>query len=88
MKTRYEQRRDHLEAVVRMVAAGVILVILALILVGAGMEPEVEPPSARERAAQFAAQERYYETVERYGDVAGAVETAKWVYDSMRGGEP
>ena len=58
-----------------------VLVVLALVLIGAAMHPEPEPPAARERAAQFCAQERYYEVLDRYGDMEGAVEAARLVYE-------
>lgn len=47
---------------------------------GCGVPLAGEAPTARERAAQFAAQERYYETLDLYGDVEGAVEAARVVY--------
>lgn len=66
-----------------------LLAVLAIILTGEAMSPVPEAPTARERAAQFAAQERYYEAVDRYGDVEGAVEAARMVYDrAMRRDEP
>lgn len=58
-----------------------LLAVLAIILTGEAMSPVPETPAARERAARFAAQERYYEAVGLYGDVEGAEEAARMVYE-------
>lgn len=52
------------------VAAGIAIVVLALILSSFYKEPEV--PSANDRAKQFHAQEEYYRVLELYGDAEGA----------------
>lgn len=57
-----------------------VLAVLTLILIAEALDPAPEPPSARERAARFAAQEAYYDTLERYGDLEGAVEVARMVW--------
>lgn len=61
-----------------------VLATLALVLIGAAMDPAPEPPTARERAAQNAGQEAYYEVLERYGDREGAVEAARLVYEAQK----
>lgn len=61
-----------------------VLVVLAIILTAEVMHPVPPAPDARERASQFAAQEAYYETLERYGDVEGAVEAARTVFEEER----
>lgn len=58
-----------------------VMVVLVLVLTGEAMSPAPEATTARERAARFAAQERYYEAMDLYGDVEGAVETARVVYE-------
>lgn len=57
-----------------------VLAALALVLTAEALDPAPEPPSVQERAAQFAAQETYYDTLDRYGDLEGAVEVARMVY--------
>lgn len=59
----------------------VVLVLLVIILTSEAMSPVPEAPAAQERAARFAAQERYYEVVDLYGDAEGAVEAARMVYE-------
>lgn len=61
-----------------------VLVALVVVLTAEALAPVPEAPDTRERAAQFAAQEAYYDTLDRYGDVEGAVEVAKLVWE----GEP
>lgn len=61
-----------------------VLAALALVLTGEALDPAPEPLSAQERATQFAAQEAYYDTLDRYGDLEGAVEVARMVWE----GEP
>lgn len=57
------------------------VVVVALVLIGAGEEPEA--PGERERMAQFFAQEEYYSTLGEYGDIQGAVEAAQVVYEGL-----
>lgn len=54
---------------------------LALLLTAEARDPAPEAPTAQEWAAQFAAQERYYEVIDRYGDIEGAVEAARIVFE-------
>lgn len=58
-----------------------VLAALVLVLTGEALDPAPEPPSAQERAARFAAQETYYDTLDRYGDLEGAVEVARLVWE-------
>lgn len=58
-----------------------VLVALVVVLTAEAMAPVPEAPDARERAARVTAQEAYYETLERYGDVEGAVEAARLVWE-------
>lgn len=58
-----------------------VLVLLALLLTAEALDPAPTPPTAQERAAQFAAQEAYYDTLDRYGDLEGAVEVARLVWE-------
>lgn len=76
--TRNEARRARLAGIVKAVA----LVLLAvLLLVTLSLTDAEEPPKEADRYAQFAAQARYYDVVERYGDLDGAVEAALVVYE-------
>lgn len=56
------------------------LAALVFVLTCEALRPVPQAPTAQERAAQIAAQERYYETLDLYGDVEGAVEAARVVY--------
>ena len=58
-----------------------VLAVLVIVLTGEAAHPTPAPPTARERAAQFSAQERYYEVLDLYGDMEGAVEAARLVYE-------
>ena len=82
MKTRNERKRDRVESIAR-VAFGII-VIAVLIGILAAFADEPEPTPTQERYAAFAAQERYYDVLERYGDKEGAVEAAKLVWEDLR----
>lgn len=59
----------------------VVMAVLLLVLTAEALHPAPEAPTARERSARFAAQERYYETLDRYGDAVGAVEAARMAYE-------
>lgn len=61
-----------------------VMVALVLVLTGEALAPAPDHPTAYERAAQFAAQERYYEVLDIYGDVEGAVEEARVVYEAQK----
>lgn len=61
-----------------------ILAVLLLVLTGEAMDPVPAAPTARERAAQFAAQERYYEALDLYGDPEGATQAAKLIYKNFK----
>lgn len=82
MKTRNERKRDRVESIARVVFGIIIAAVLLLILLGLANEPE--PTPVEERYAAFAAQERYYDVLERYGDKEGAVEAAKLVWEDLR----
>lgn len=62
----------------------VVAVILLLVLTGEALSPAPEPPTARELAARMAAQDEYYRVVDLYGDLVGATEAAKLVYEEAR----
>lgn len=57
-----------------------VMAVLLLVLTGEALSPAPEPPTARERAARFSAQDRYYEVMDLYGDLTGATEAARLVY--------
>ncbi len=67
--------------VVWLVALGLLLVVL-LAMLAVTEVPEAEAPAdERERRAGYQAQERYYEALDLYGDVEGAVEAARIVFE-------
>ena len=67
--------------VIKWILIALALVFLLVVLVGAG--DELEPMSARERMAQFTAQEKYYEVLNLYGDKVGAEQSARLTYEQM-----
>lgn len=77
-KTRYEQRMARSTGIVRLVGMAVCAVLAALLWWTALAE---EPPKETDRYAQFAAQEEYYRVVDLYGDVEGAVDAARIVFE-------
>lgn len=76
--TRCEIRRARLERAIKAVALVLLLVVL---LVTLSLTEADEPPMEVDRWAQFAAQERYYETLSLYGDTEGAVNAARAVFE-------
>lgn len=81
MKTREERRRERRMDLWAVLVWIVVAVILVLVLTAEALDPAPEPPSDQERAAQFVAQETYYDTLDRYGDLEGAVEVARLVWE-------
>lgn len=78
--TRYEQRMARDTGIVRIVG----LVLLAAVTAGLWWVvffDGAEPPKEVDRRAQFAAQERYYEVIDLYGDMEGAVDAARIVFE-------
>lgn len=58
-------------------------IIIALVLIiTLTSEPDVIPTSAKERAAQFKAQEKYDDVLGRYGDKDGAELSARLTYEN------
>lgn len=84
MKTREERRREKRMDLWAVLAWIVVAVILLLVLTGEALSPVPEPPTARELAARFAAQEEYYRVADLYGDLVGATEAAKIMYQEVR----
>lgn len=77
-KTRYQRKRDRLAAVVRAVAGAIIVAIVALLLLGMSVREDSPVDAAQdERRARFAAQARYYEILDLYGDAEGAEDAAQ-----------
>ncbi len=67
--------------IVRLVALGLLLAVL-LVTLAVTEVPEAEAPTdERERNARYQAQERYYEVIDLYGDVEGAVDAARVVFE-------
>lgn len=66
--------------VIKWLLIALALVFLLIVLTG---EADVEPTSAKERAAQFTAQEKYYEMLGLYGDKVGAEQSASLTYEQM-----
>lgn len=62
----------------------IVMAVLLLVLTGEALSPTPEPPTAREMAARMAAQEEYYRVADLYGDLVGATEAAKLVYEEAR----
>lgn len=77
--TRNEVKRDLLRRILTTVALAALLVVVLVTLAITG-EPE-EHGSNTERWAQYKAQERYYDAFDIYGDVEGAVESARVVFE-------
>ncbi len=66
---------------VRLIALGLLLAVL-LVTLAVTEVPEAEAPTdERERNARYQAQEAYYETLDLYGDVEGAVDAARIVFE-------
>lgn len=57
------------------------VVVVALVLIGAGEEPEA--PGERERMARFFAQEEYERMLEVCGDTWSAEQAAQVVYEGL-----
>lgn len=57
------------------------VVVVALVLIGAGEEPEA--PGERERMARFYAQEEYGRMLEVCGDTWSAEQAAQVVYEGL-----
>lgn len=67
--------------IVRLVALGLLLAVL-LVTLAVTEVPEAEAPiGERERNARYQAQERYYEVIDLYGDMEGAVDAARVVFE-------
>lgn len=81
-RTRAERERDKIWAWVRVLGMIVLGVLVALLVIGAE-DDMPEPPSVEVYRARAAAQERYYEAVDRYGDVEGATQAAELVYRDL-----
>lgn len=79
--TRCELRRAKLARTIKAVALALLLVVL---LVTLSLTEADEPPKEIDRWAQFVAQERYYEALDLYGDVEGAVDAARAVYEKCQ----
>lgn len=79
MKTRYERRMARMVGITRTVGL-VLCAALVAVLWWTAARTE-EPPKETDRRAQFAAQERYYEVMDLYGDEEGAVEAAGIVFE-------
>lgn len=77
--TRNEARRAKLAGAIKVIALAVLLVVLLVTL--AITDEPTEQSSEAERWAQFKAQERYYEALDLYGDVEGAAEAARLVFE-------
>lgn len=60
----------------------VVAVILLLVLTGEALHPAPEPPTAREVASRFYAQEAYYDALDRCGDLTAATEAAQLVWEA------
>lgn len=78
-KTRYERRMARMVGITRTVGVVVCAVLAAALWWMAARTDE--PPKETDRRAQFAAQERYYEVMDLYGDAEGAVEAARIVFE-------
>lgn len=77
--TRNETQRAKLEGAIKVIALAVLLVVLLVTL--AVTEDPAEQSSEAKRWARFKAQERYYEVLDLYGDVEGAEEAARVVFE-------
>lgn len=67
--------------IVRRVLAVLAVAVVALVLIGAGEEPEA--PGERERMARFFAQEEYGRMLEVCGDTWSAEQAAGVVYEGL-----
>lgn len=66
--------------VIKWLLIALAIVFIIIVLTG---EADVEPTSAKERAAQFTAQEKYYEVLGLYGDKVGAELSARLTYEQI-----
>lgn len=65
----------------------VALVLLAVVLlVALALTAADEPPKEIDRRAQFEAQQRYYEILDLYGDIEGAADAARAVFEKKAAG--
>lgn len=81
--TRCELRRAKLELAMKAVA---LVLLVAVLLVALALTAANEPPKEIDRRAQFEAQQRYYEILDLYGDVEGAVDAARAVFEKEAAG--
>ncbi len=77
-KTRYEQRMSRGTGLIRLIGLALCAVLVLLLWCTVLSD---DPPKEADRAARFAAQERYYEVIDLYGDMEGAVDAARIVFE-------